>query len=539
MVLINFCHWSTNTNISCDKISSDGYEVENLISSDPYKKRKGYLAERFIKLPINITLHFPCPISIWRIVIDPVVGSQKSSSIGVFAPAFGTAPAQKEAIQEKQNNVSKSSELPNSIQPQTFSGRSTETFVSRISMTSPGKMCFYDSQFRARKPYSVEGFNSLDHYSFVSELRHIRQVYCTRNITIRIYQTFQGSVGAIKSIEIWGQPLASCPKDFQNNLYKVYMEQTNLIRPNSIFTKSDNSSTRGKDDDVATAKSNSLNLYPERRKIQDIDIPEDFVDPISCEIMVIPMLLPCGRNIDKSTLDRFVSVEETWGRAPSDPFTNVLFSSDSYPIPNDGLKGRIDQFLFSNKNSVKLQSVPRTVATIYQKQKTCKRKQPLSNRADSGDQLSDKELNGSMAKKISLQVNENILGRSNLTASSTLPTTNSKKTEIISKQETRTIGNSHEQLLQNSLDSALSNVLGSFPSFTKGKSYSECGKFGLKCSHCHLELSEDIVQYKLPCTHIICRDCLTKTNINRTSILCQTCGTTSEKKLIERQHPNP
>ncbi|XP_050395365.1 RING finger protein 37 [Patella vulgata] len=537
MVLINFCHWSTKTNISCDKISSDGYEVENLISSDPSKKRKGYLAERFIKLPINITFHFPCPISIWRIVIDPVVGSQKSSSIGVFAPASDTAPAQKEASQEKQNNISKSSELSNTIQPRTFSGRSMETFVSRISMTSPGKMCFYDSQFRARKPYSAEGFNSLDHYSFVSELRHIRQVYCTRNITIRIYQTFHGSVGAIKSIEIWGQPLASCPKDFQNNLYKVYMEQTNLIRPNHIFPNSDNFSTTDKDDVVITDVSNSSNLYPERRKIQDVDIPEDFVDPISCEIMVIPMLLPCGRNIDKSTLDRFVSIEETWGRAPSDPFTNVLFNSDSYPIPNDGLKGRIDQFLFSNKNSVKLQSVPRTVATIYQKQKPCKRKQPLNNHADSGDQHSNNELNGSMPKKISLRVNENILGRSNLTASPTL-TTNSKKYEIISTQETRTIGNSHEQLLQNSLDSALSNVLGSFPSFTKGKSTSEYSELELKCSHCKLELSEDVVQYKLPCTHIICRGCLTKTNIKRTSILCQTCGTTSEKKLIERQHPN-
>lgn len=77
----------------------------------------------------------------------------------------------------------------------------------------------------------------------------------------------------------------------------------------------------------------------------DTSIPEEFLDPITQEVMLLPMLLPSGVSVDNTTLEEHQKREATWGRAPNDPFTGVPFSSSSQPLPNPQLKGRIDQFL--------------------------------------------------------------------------------------------------------------------------------------------------------------------------------------------------
>lgn len=77
-------------------------------------------------------------------------------------------------------------------------------------------------------------------------------------------------------------------------------------------------------------------------------IPDDFLDPITQEVMLLPMLLPSGMSVDNSTLEEHQKREATWGRAPNDPFTGVPFTSMSRPVPNPQLKSRIDHFLLRN-----------------------------------------------------------------------------------------------------------------------------------------------------------------------------------------------
>lgn len=77
-------------------------------------------------------------------------------------------------------------------------------------------------------------------------------------------------------------------------------------------------------------------------------IPDEFLDPITQEVMVLPMLLPGGMSVDNSTLEEHQKREATWGRAPNDPFTGVPFTSTSRPVPNPQLKSRIDRFLLRN-----------------------------------------------------------------------------------------------------------------------------------------------------------------------------------------------
>ncbi|XP_037094918.1 uncharacterized protein LOC119114969 [Pollicipes pollicipes] len=90
--------------------------------------------------------------------------------------------------------------------------------------------------------------------------------------------------------------------------------------------------------------------------------PEEFVDPITCEVMLLPMVLPSGHTVDQATLERHERAEAAWGRPPGDPFSGVPFGAGSRPVPDAALKARIDHFLFEHADkSAELAAVGRTV----------------------------------------------------------------------------------------------------------------------------------------------------------------------------------
>ena len=61
-----------------------------------------------------------------------------------------------------------------------------------------------------------------------------------------------------------------------------------------------------------------------RKNIGDTTfIPDRFLDEITCEVMTLPMLLPSGHFVDRSTLDKLHHTDSTYGRPPCDPFTGI------------------------------------------------------------------------------------------------------------------------------------------------------------------------------------------------------------------------
>ena len=48
--------------------------------------------------------------------------------------------------------------------------------------------------------------------------------------------------------------------------------------------------------------------------------------------MDVPMLLPCGQYVDRSSLDNYNQIEAKWGRKPNDPFTGLGFSETKKAI---------------------------------------------------------------------------------------------------------------------------------------------------------------------------------------------------------------
>ncbi|PNJ14000.1 UBOX5 isoform 3, partial [Pongo abelii] len=73
-MVINLCLPQFRPRIHCNKISADGYEVENLISEDLTKRSRGFRTEYFIKPPVYVTVSFPFNVEICRINIDLTAG---------------------------------------------------------------------------------------------------------------------------------------------------------------------------------------------------------------------------------------------------------------------------------------------------------------------------------------------------------------------------------------------------------------------------------------------------------------------------------
>lgn len=72
-------------------------------------------------------------------------------------------------------------------------------------------------------------------------------------------------------------------------------------------------------------------------------------------------MLPSGKVVDQSTIDKHSEEEAKWGRLPSDPFTGLEFTFNRKAILNLALKARIEKFLMENSEHFK--TVPRSLGS--------------------------------------------------------------------------------------------------------------------------------------------------------------------------------
>jgi hypothetical protein len=76
---------------------------------------------------------------------------------------------------------------------------------------------------------------------------------------------------------------------------------------------------------------------------EDVDIPDEFMDPIMAEIMTDPVMLPASQNImDRKTAVRIIMSDD------HDPFTRTPLKIDEL-LPQDDLKARIYAFAAEHK----------------------------------------------------------------------------------------------------------------------------------------------------------------------------------------------
>ncbi|XP_053204601.1 uncharacterized protein LOC128389104 [Panonychus citri] len=90
--------------------------------------------------------------------------------------------------------------------------------------------------------------------------------------------------------------------------------------------------------------SRGLQMVEASTRAQENNIPAEFIDPFTSQLMEFPMLLPCGKNCDRAYLHKYIRLEKKWSRKPSDPFTGITFSREQIPTIDNELKKRIDKW---------------------------------------------------------------------------------------------------------------------------------------------------------------------------------------------------
>lgn len=184
-------------------------------------------------------------------------------------------------------------------------------------------------------------------------------------IKIVIFRT-ERTVPCLGGIEVWGTTSKFCPPVTVQTIERIMNK-----------TITDTTAQMTMDED-------------------EFRIPDDFKDDLVCELMTIPMTLPCGKTIDQGTLEKHINNEASYGRKPCDPFTGVKFTDKSKPVLNVALKSRIDMFLLKHSNKPQTYGLKRMLGGRMQNERDSKRtkiEKETSNDLDAAIEKAKSQLN--------------------------------------------------------------------------------------------------------------------------------------------------
>ena len=556
-MFIEFCHHSVGTLIRADKVSFDGHEVTNLISADERVKCAGYIADHFVRPPVLITLQFPCNIQVYRIIINPVIGQQKSCEIKLFTAT----------------KIMRDSWLYDNPQNKANTDNLLFNFIGAFKNENPAEICFENKQFGVFRGNVLQEFR--DPYPFYSTLssRHQGGLTNISHLNILIVRSSGSKAVAIKSLQVWGVPAFKVPGHVKNKLSESYRQALSqpMYKEFLISNKCDLERSENQVSQVASESSNTC-------MDNELSIPDDFLDALTYELMTVPVLLPCGRNVDMRTMETFINTEASWGRPPSDPFTGVPFTATAQAITNSALKARIDQYVLKHSDVL---AAPRTLGRVPHAGLSQLRSSRLTD-INAAVSMDNKQVNNQTESVqnpcLEIDTKDTAIKINTATGIETIPVMQSErrleKTSYphsckAASQKRKYVGNQtlgsakkscmlqvqtsskesqiskttaiqstdrpgsksdHTRDLSSSLDSALSSALGGLPSFSCGPSSIKStvpDDFSLsnkqtKCVTCKtVVLDSGIVKYKIPCGHLVCRTCIGNNAVG--CILCAVC----------------
>eukprot|EP00794_Sanderia_malayensis_P005520 gene5520-6205_t len=587
MESVNFVCKYLGTTLHTNVIASDGYEIENLLAeegSNPSsqerefepgsfysmgsvgKRNNGFMTEYFVKPPVDIVVQFPCLVDIDCLVVNCRSGEKKISQFDVSTAQSRPVNRNDTKIDSSQKDGAKKrliskTKLSFNDFPLLFSLDISSTDVRKENVSSlnivsrfnakysPGDVVVVrnprnargkGSEYASKSGKQVMNFFSLQYLSSVSHL------------VIRVYRTEGSTVVAMKRLEVWGVPSRLNDREIKKHVYDlvstIRKQQTEkdraIVEANKVPVSSESR-------DNCMAVSRDKNLADE---FEAVVIPEEFLDQITFDVMVLPMLLPSGHTVDATTLEKCEHHDRTKGRMPGDPFTGIQFTDANKPVPNTSLKSRLDKFMLENDGVVSsvTGSMGHTIGTKQFQSGGCggtmgqirtqaKRRttsydddrRVLKRKADdvnlSGNHLNRnetvKELNRNEA------VNEATANRKSI--SNAANSNVHRMTELAR-------GLNHEDSLKNSLEAALKGVSTKLPMRKQEDAVSLekrdfcIGRLQPNCCNCKVDHVNDVSFYKLPCHHIICRNCI----FNKELKQCTTCSAPFRTQNLERVHLN-
>ncbi|KAL7019524.1 hypothetical protein ACKWTF_011139 [Chironomus riparius] len=311
--------------ISSECVKDDYYCLHNLISADDAKRRIGFMAFSVSKPPITIILECKLKIDLNSIKIHSVLDSLRSTRFQIM-------------VEFNDEQALKTRTIADITVDDEFNG-----------------FCISNVQDTGTDEASLKHIAIEDHLQ-----KYIRDF---NKLIIVIKDTKLKRAPVLKKIEILGTLTGTNKKEEVDEIM-------NLLNPIPIIQNS-------KED---------IPQIPGSSTSEEFQIPEEFLDSITMDILNLPYILPSGAIVDETTLQKHKRREEAYGRYPSDPFTGVLFSANSEPKFDAALKNRLDEFKLKYSHEIEIKNSGRSVG---RKEKLC-------------EPSTSKQFNNHISKKIKL-----------------------------------------------------------------------------------------------------------------------------------------
>ncbi|XP_029961001.1 RING finger protein 37 isoform X2 [Salarias fasciatus] len=598
-MVVNLCLPHFCTTAHCNKVCADGYDVTNLVSADPAVRRRGFKLEYFLRPPVQVTLQFGFQVELCRVDVElwpwGMDRGQACKRLEISTSSDPLLPSSDHKPVLTSDHVKTGAKHPNTHNSEKHRNRDSKSHPWSVQAQQWGEEAASDSQLRAhvfKSQSNPESNGSTPEFKLVArcELREETQVCFTRSnfrprapflspppprhahsrheelwsrgvlsldavTQLRVTVPFGGAASSLglKALTVWGQPARRCSAEQVEWVKRVHQASEPRLRQPAFFTSSVKETSQ-----PPQAPSN-------------LSIPDEFLDPITQEVMALPLLLPCGVSVDNATLEEYQKREATWGRPPNDPFTGVPFTSSSQPLPNPQLKSRIDHFLLQSGMMKKegmlgrqdqgenpqasrlVESKPHGPPQISSCLAECSENRTAVPHLADVDNYNRTVQTENYRSGLSIDTDNDLSNIQTLNKSRksevnkgkkrVLTETSTESTEMLiaGDQQTKKTRadsvsapsySSHEQRLSSSLDEALSSALQGRPSFTSNllqrkpvdsesqtttpqnpsSSLSSPSAGEKTCASCSRSVSvystTALSVYRLTCGHLLCRSCL-------------------------------
>jgi len=314
---VDLCSLNEGVEVCCDVPSSDLYPPINLIQRG--KNSTGFMVEYYVRPPVNLYFHLPVPCTLVELAADTELGKQATTLVSVAGSTSNCESCSRSC--KRTRTESKGGEDQKSMDYEDL-GRGSAV---------NGKVVFTNHMVSA----GSGGHRLIDK----SRKNTLKKLKCLR---ITILRTKESSVPCLRNLKILVRP----------NSKSDQMKLENLRKESKVCTSFN----------FFGGESSSQEIHASSHEkpvviVGEESVPPEFLDEITQEILLVPMVLPSGKIVDRSTVDKCNEAQAVYGGLPRDPFSGTVYTSALKPLFNASLKSRIDAYLVQNNIQTNGQTV--------------------------------------------------------------------------------------------------------------------------------------------------------------------------------------
>ncbi|KAH8245278.1 hypothetical protein KR032_007714 [Drosophila birchii] len=303
--LINFLNPKFNPTVVTKAGCEDGFTAANLIADDADQFKRGFMCLAACKPPVEIVFNFPKAVDMKVIKLWPTIRALRSTAFELHGRQ-----------NDNWERVAIVKDLAHDVESVTFCHQSEYNSQSSSNAAAAAAA----ASATTGQPQSEKVFFFKTSHKILASTNGVK-------VIIRATDDCPPVLG---KVEMWGLPARSLDKADKELVTSIWSE---ISSDNSLVNT------------LPPLPPSTPRPVLQLREQSTLSIPEEFLDCITWDLMVVPTVLPSGKVVDQSTITKHAAAEAKWGRKPSDPFTSLEYNDQRKTMVNMELKKRIEEFL--------------------------------------------------------------------------------------------------------------------------------------------------------------------------------------------------